>query len=677
MEGYILAIREGIKNFRRGRTLSLAMTGCIAIAVFAMGTFGLFALNVGHMLERWESKVELVAFLPPGAEEHEAAPLVNEILSFPEVREARLVSGRDSWEELFGETRRYIDLSEAEIEEILPASIVIGLVSGGQDLAAIRSVAARVASIDGIDEVKFEEALLERYLRFRRDAAIFSIGTGIFWILMFAILSVNITRLVSARRMDEVQTLNMLGASLRFIRQIFTVEGLAQGISGALIGTAALAATTMLLSTRLGEYLRLPLSLFVAVFSLGPVLGILAGWLSVRNIRATVIALLVTLLSGAAYAGVEDVADTGPARYEKKLKRIEAELRESRTAAESIARQEGAIQDELDEVDKTIKALEEYIKTAEANIAANQNAVKTAGNELPRYEADYVRSKKDLEQWLRILCNYREPTMAEVILYDMPQSKMTMRREMTSRILQKEADALEHSGNMRESLRRQQETLRKRLELDRLYTKAARLRAEQLAAKRKHREILLTKLREQKSIYMASTTDMRTAAGNLQDMVDAWEGINGDGMTGSAPFREMKGLLPWPTEGKTKVPFGRVRNAGSPTYTQHYGIDIEAPAGSEVRAVHNGTVAYCEWFQGYGKLLIVDHASKYYSVYAHCSDISVQKGDMVKAGQTVAFVGETGSPKKPFLYFEIREDGRSVDPTAWLQRRNMHATQPK
>jgi len=677
MEGYLFAIREGIKNFRRGRALSLAMTGCIAIAVFAMGVFGLLALNAGHMLKRWESKVELVAFLPLGAEEHEIGPLINEILSVPEVREARLVSGRDSWEELFGEARRYIDLNEAEIEEILPASIVIGLVPGGQNLAAIRGVAARVASIDGIDEVKFEEALLERYLRFRRDVAVFSVGIGIFWILMFGILSVNITRLVSTRRMNEIQALNLLGASLRFIRRIFAVEGFVQGISGALIGTAAFAATTMLLSTRLGGYLRLPLCLFVAVFSLGPVLGILAGWLSVRNIRATVIVLLVTLLSGTGYAEVEDVADAGPVRYQKELKRLEVELRESQFAAESIARQEGAIQDEQDEVDKTIKALETYIKTAEANITANQKAVKIAGNELPRYEADYARSKRDLEQWLRILCNYREPTMAEVILYDIPQSEMTMRREMMSRILQKETDALEHSGNMRESLRQQQEILRKRLELLCLYTESARLRAEHLVDKRKHREILLTKLREQKSIYMASTTDLRTTAGSLQEMVDAWGEQNGNGGAGSAPFREMKGLLPWPTKGKTKVPFGRVRNSASPTYTQHYGIDIEVPAGSEVRAVHNGMVAYCDRFVVYGKLLIVDHANKYYSVYAHCADILVQKGDLVKAGQTVASVGKTGSPKKPFLYFEIREDGRPVDPTAWLQRRNMHATQSK
>ncbi len=653
------------------------MTGCIAIAVFAMGVFGLLALNVGHMLKRWESKVELVAFLPPGANEHEAGPLLDEILSFPEVREARLVSGRDSWEELFGDARRSFGPDKVEIEEILPASIVIVLVPGGQDLAAIRGVVARVASIDGIDEVKFEEALLERYLRFRRDVAVFSVGTGIFWILMFAIVSVNITRLASARRMGEVQTLNMLGASLRFIRRMFTVEGLAQGISGALIGTAALAATTMLLSTRLGGYLRLPLCLFVAVFSLGPALGILAGWLSVRNVRAAVIALLVILLSGAGYAEVEDVADADSAQYQTDLRRIEAELRDSRSAAESIARQEGAMQEELDEVDKTIEALEEFIKTAEANIAANQKTVKTAENELPRYEADYARSKRDLEKWLRILCNHREPTMAEVILFDIPQSEITMRRKIMSRMLQKEADALEHSGSMRESLRQQQETLHKRLELDRLYTEAARLRAEHLVEKRGHREILLTKLREQKSIYMASTTDLRTAADSLQEMVDAWEGKNGNGGPGSAPFREMKGLLPWPTDGKTTVPFGRVRNSGSPTYTQHYGVDIEAPAGSEVRAVHNGTVVYCDWFGGYGRLLIVDHANKYYSVYAHCSDLFVRKGDLVKAGQTVTSVGETGLPEEPFLYFEIREDGRPVDPTVWLQRRNMHATQPK
>jgi len=89
-----------------------------------------------------------------------------------------------------------------------------------------------------------------------------------------------------------------------------------------------------------------------------------------------------------------------------------------------------------------------------------------------------------------------------------------------------------------------------------------------------------------------------------------------------------------------------------------------------IRAVYGGTVLYRGWLKGYGNLIILDHGTGYYTLYAHASELLVAEGDRVKAGQGIARVGETGSLAGPRLYFEIRYQGRPEDPEQWLRRRS-------
>jgi septal ring factor EnvC (AmiA/AmiB activator) len=99
-------------------------------------------------------------------------------------------------------------------------------------------------------------------------------------------------------------------------------------------------------------------------------------------------------------------------------------------------------------------------------------------------------------------------------------------------------------------------------------------------------------------------------------------------------------------------------------------VDIEAREGAPIRAVHAGSVLYRGWLRGYGNLIILDHGSGYYTLYAHASELLVDEGDRVMAGQAIARVGETGSLAGPRLYFEVRYQGRAEDPAEWLRRRS-------
>ena len=130
-------------------------------------------------------------------------------------------------------------------------------------------------------------------------------------------------------------------------------------------------------------------------------------------------------------------------------------------------------------------------------------------------------------------------------------------------------------------------------------------------------------------------------------------------------FANAKGAMPWPVEGKRSNRFGRPRNDGKMRWQ---GINIPAPQGSTVKAIHHGRVVYADWFRGSGLLLIIDHGDGYMSLYAHNESLLKDVGEWVTAGTPIGTVGTSGGLEQPALYFEIRYKGKPTDPARWCRR---------
>jgi septal ring factor EnvC (AmiA/AmiB activator) len=113
--------------------------------------------------------------------------------------------------------------------------------------------------------------------------------------------------------------------------------------------------------------------------------------------------------------------------------------------------------------------------------------------------------------------------------------------------------------------------------------------------------------------------------------------------------------------------FGRQRNPKFSTYTVNNGLKIEAAAGTQVRAVFQGTVLFSQWFKGYGNLIILDHGNRIFSLYGNVKGTSLAVGDHVATGQPIAGVAESEDTGGGHLYFEIRHDNHPEDPRTWLR----------
>jgi septal ring factor EnvC (AmiA/AmiB activator) len=131
-----------------------------------------------------------------------------------------------------------------------------------------------------------------------------------------------------------------------------------------------------------------------------------------------------------------------------------------------------------------------------------------------------------------------------------------------------------------------------------------------------------------------------------------------------APFR---GALDWPATGRLTGQFGQAGNRLGGTAVRN-GVEISAAEGTAVRAVHGGTVAHADAYPGFGNLVILDHGTNHYTLYGYLGAITVTSGQTVASGSELGIVGP--SPAGPAaLYFELRIDGRSVDPVQWLKPR--------
>ncbi len=192
-------------------------------------------------------------------------------------------------------------------------------------------------------------------------------------------------------------------------------------------------------------------------------------------------------------------------------------------------------------------------------------------------------------------------------------------------------------------------------------------RARDLAAKAKaDRSSMLRRVRRDQSKTRQALDELNQASQAMSSVVDS---VTPPGETLSLDVRKFRGLLDWPARGVVSAAFGAKIHPRFKTKVPHPGLDIDAPMGSDIVSVFDGRVVFAEWMRGYGLTVIIDHGQGLLSIYAHASELLVAKGDQVGRGQALGRVGETGSLRGPYLYFELRVEGEPTDPTTWLRPR--------
>jgi septal ring factor EnvC (AmiA/AmiB activator) len=187
-----------------------------------------------------------------------------------------------------------------------------------------------------------------------------------------------------------------------------------------------------------------------------------------------------------------------------------------------------------------------------------------------------------------------------------------------------------------------------------------------LRSGRAARASLLARIQGDRKQHEQAFGELEEAARRLGRLVDSFEG---EPAHVALNVRTFRGLLDWPADGAVSAPFGTLVHPRFKTEVPHPGWDIEADQGQPFRSIFDGRVAYAAPLAGYGLTVVLDHGHGVVSIYAHAAVLLVAAGQDVTRGQEVGRVGDSGSLRGPYLYFEIRDGGKPVDPSPWLRRR--------
>lgn len=379
-------------------------------------------------------------------------------------------------------------------------------------------------------------------------------------------------------------------------------------------------------------------------------------------------AILLLLSFGSAQSVPAAAADTdreraaASARLEGVLREIELlgrQLESARTEQRDEQSRLREVDLQIQQASRELRALDEQRQERERSLQSlersRQEYLANLGERMAQL-AEQLRSayRSGRQSRVKLVLNQDEPARLGRLLayYDY------VNRAQVARI-----------GQLRESLSRLDAIQRAiDAELERIaeLVEEQQVALERLGDQRTERENLLAELARRIGGDEARLQELEQNRLDLEALLERLADVLADipaDLGSHLGVARQKGALPMPVRGPVKHAFGQRRGGG----LHWQGWLIGAPAGSEVQAVAYGRVAFADWLRGYGLLMIIDHGQGFMTLYGHNESLLQEAGAWVEPGDTISVVGNNPGSDQG-LYFELRRDGKAIDPAGWLAR---------
>jgi cell division transport system permease protein len=243
--GFVL--RRVRANLRQLFWTHALTAGIMALTLFVLGAFMLVEINLEKLLKGWGEQIQITAYLSEDAAEDEIAALLKRVQAMTEVERVRHISREQAWRDFQIALGAQSGLLDGLPREVLPASIEISLKPTYREGPAVRSLAERLGQEAGIDSVEYPLEWVERL-----SLVVLAVGwikwllAGALFLATFFIVGSTVKLAALARR-DEVEIMQLVGASEELIQAPFVIEGMIQGMLGAALALGGLAAAFLLL----------------------------------------------------------------------------------------------------------------------------------------------------------------------------------------------------------------------------------------------------------------------------------------------------------------------------------------------------------------------------------------------------------------------------------------------
>jgi murein DD-endopeptidase MepM/ murein hydrolase activator NlpD len=348
-----------------------------------------------------------------------------------------------------------------------------------------------------------------------------------------------------------------------------------------------------------------------------------------------------------------------PQALRQRQKELERRKQMARQKIREMRKKERSLSEQL-------RDTRQRIATAQARLAVLNREYQKVAAELRQtrervlaVRARLSRHRSLLAERLRQL--YKHPP-ADYVLFALSAPDVTeaaMRTYVFRRIVHYDATMIQATQQTKAELEREMELLRRqqaklaslRASIAEQARELRQAEAEQtdllrrIQTERKTYEQWLKEWEEESKAIAALLRRLQMAQRRSPRPIPAWRG----------PFLR-------PVSGSIVSGFGYRRHPILGGVRFHYGVDIAAPFGTTIRAAADGVVVFAGWRRAYGNTVIIDHGNGLATLYAHCSELLVSEGAVVRQGQPIARVGSTGLATGPHLHFEVRRYGEPVNP---------------
>ncbi|RRV17334.1 murein hydrolase activator EnvC family protein [Pseudomonas saudiphocaensis] len=380
------------------------------------------------------------------------------------------------------------------------------------------------------------------------------------------------------------------------------------------------------------------------------------------------------------------------AELQKLLKQIEQEK-------SAVHKQLQTTESEMGKLEKQVDALQQEIDRSEAELdRLNEEKTTLEGARIEQQRLIGIQARaayqSGRQEYLKLLLNQQNPEKfsRSLTYYDylskarfeqLEGFNETLRQlaKVETGIEQQQAALSEQQSGLKQrqaelaEVRKQRQQTLAKLDKD-LSTRDSKLKARQQEQAQFERvlktieETLARQAREadeqrQRALAMAREEQRRQQRSGSSATAPSGQLVSSGGESFGGPFANAKGKLPWPVDGRLVAGYGTPR--GGDARTKWDGVLIGAAIGTQVRAVHGGRVVFADWLRGAGLLVILDHGNGYLSLYGHNQSLLRDAGEIVKAGDPIATVGNSGGQESAALYFAIRQQGRPSDPAQWCR----------
>jgi septal ring factor EnvC (AmiA/AmiB activator) len=382
------------------------------------------------------------------------------------------------------------------------------------------------------------------------------------------------------------------------------------------------------------------------------------------NSRLLASGALVLLASGALGAQIADRA-----RTESQARRANERLAALQSEADALAREARSLLGDLRRLEVERDLRTEQLRQIEADARKVGLELGNTGNQIAALEEEIEASRPILEA--RMVELYKLGGAGYVrLLFNVSDLKEVGRAyRMVAAVAAIDRHRAEQHHQSLVRLRAAHGSLEtRRAEMAKLQqaASAARVAAERAA---RSREQLIVEIDRRRDLTAELTGELQSAQVKLQETLTAMNsGTPRAAAEGSTlPIRPFRGDLDWPVTGRMLTPF-RGGGTGVSRAPAQTGVQFAAEEGASVRAVHDGTVAFAGPFTGYGNLVIVDHGTQTFSLYGQLGASAVERGAKVERGHILGTTGRILAGV-PGIYFEMRVDGKPVDPLEWLKNK--------